>query len=176
MPVLALAGVLASMDCFAQPQCTAVFGDSRVDLGELRRPHAALAREPLRMPVRSETLTVTCPRDAVMTLVFSAREAAQEFAFGNGGHLQVRISEALLDGRKVQLRLLNRAGASGTPSFALDTVKPGDIVQPAVSGTSASGSMLQLQFELAAVVQPVQWRANDLHELEAALRVRVSMR
>jgi hypothetical protein len=175
MPAVALAGGLASMDCFAQLQCTAVFGDSRVDLGEIRRPNAAQFQEPLRIPVRTETLTVTCPRDAIMTVAFSGRDAAEEFVFGKGGHLQVRISEALLDGRQVRMRRMSVAETSAVPVLSLDTVKPGDAVQPIVLGAPASGSMLQLRLELAAVVQPAQWRINDLHELEAALRVQVSV-
>lgn len=157
----------------AQLECTALFGDSTVDLGAIRRPLEAPALDPIRLPVRTTMLTVTCAREAVMTLAFSGREAAQGFALGNGGHLQVRISEALLDGRNVQLRALHGA-ASGATAHAVDTIKPGDVVRPAVEGIAAGGSVLQLRFELAAVLMPGQWRVYDLHDLEEVLRVQVS--
>lgn len=172
--VLALAAWLTSIECMAQMECTAQFGDPRVDLGAIRRPLGARALDPVRLPVRTATLIVSCSREAVMTLAFSAREAAPVFALGHGGHLQVRISETLLDGRTVQLHALHGAAASGARPLAVDRVKPGDVVQPAVEGAAAGGTVLQLRLELAAVLMPGQWRINDLHDLEAVLRVQVS--
>lgn len=172
--MLALAGLLTSVECMAQLECNALFSDSRVDLGAIRRPLEALALDPIRLPVRTAMLRVTCPREAVMTLAFSGREAPQGFALGNGGHVHVRIGEALLDGRPVQLRALHGAAASGATPLAVDTVRPGDVLQPTVEGAATGGSVLQLRFELATVLMPGQFRINDLHDLESAVWVQVS--
>lgn len=171
--ILALASLLASNPSWAQLDCTALFGTAELDLGALRRPPGMSPHEPVRVPVPTQTLTVSCPRDAFMTLAFSASHGTQGFAFGSSGHLEVRIQEALLDGRTVQLRGLPGA-ETGMPGRMVDRAKPGDRVQPVRDGALAGGMILQLRLEVFAVLMPSQFSIHDLHDLIASLRVQVT--
>nr|WP_319526827.1 hypothetical protein [Pseudomonas laurentiana] len=168
-------GVMAAGHAMAQ-KCTIRLSESNMNFGRIIAP-GSNARQPTghlhTLGSRSIGLSASCPTAATPMLVLRGETYADHFKFAQSGHVRVRLSNAMLDGRRVDLaRADSDAAAPDSYASSIEAV-PGDSVIPMSEGAPALGSVLSLQVEIRPLVPITELRTRDTKTLEAHLAFQV---
>jgi hypothetical protein len=130
---------------------------------------------------RRLSLSLSCSEPVDMSLFYRVMAATTErFHFGDRGSYQIRISNAVLDGRSVNLGLIN--GVSQPPVETASSLiwRPEHGVVPVQAGASLQGSSFSAQLEATAWVREqgmqmrdaVTWEASGVFDAVGAGRSR----
>lgn len=168
--LLLLLGVVALSGQHAHAQdCKLSISQTELDFGQIRHPGATSkldGQHLYTLGTRYVALNASCPANSKLMLILRGDSLAKHFRFAAQGQLQVRLSNALLDGRAVDLAVVRAVGeAPGAPASAID-VTPGDLIVPVSGGLAAEGSLLSLQIEVSPGVAMDEFSARDRKTLE----------
>jgi hypothetical protein len=129
------------------------------------RPDAAPERS---LGERLIGLTLSCAQPIEMSLFYRAMAAtAGRFHFAERGSYQVRIRDAVLDGRSVDIGLIARIGQPPTETASSLIWRPEHGVVPVLAGVSVQGRRFSAQLELTAWVQEHGMQVRDAVTWEA---------
>ena len=151
--VLALLGAaLISTAAQAEDDCTMQFSQQKLDYGSFTRSELQTSKTSsglLSMGKRTFSLSSTCGAGALIGVTFNANSHDENgYRFAQNGLFTLKIIDAQLDGRTVQMRPSARI-ASGAESGLL---RPGDYLVPHDGQTPALGERLNLQIEAHALL------------------------
>ncbi|WCM50409.1 DUF1120 domain-containing protein [Pseudomonas sp. WJP1] len=130
---------------------------------------------------RQLSLNLSCPQPIDMSLFYRATAAtAERFRFAERGSYQVRVRDAVLDGKSVDIGLIAAAGQPPKETAANLIWRPGHGVAPIHAGASLQGRHFSVLLELSAWVQEqgmqvrdaVTWEASGVFDAVAAGRTR----
>lgn len=156
--------------------CEIRLGQTELDFGEIRPVEASLSLDPRHLymlDTRYVTLHVHCPTSSKLMLVLNGENMNNRIRFGAQGQLQVRLSNALLDGHMVDLAVIRLVGdPPEKPAEKID-VAPGDLIMPVSAGLAAEGSLLSLQIEISPGLVMDEFKTQDHKTLEGHLRFEV---
>ena len=130
------------------------------------RPDSAPERN---LGERRLSLSLSCPTATDLSLFYRAMAAtAERFHFAERGSYQLRVRDAVLDGRSVELGLI--AGAGQPPSEIASSLiwRPEHGIAPVQAGTSLQGRTLSAQVEVTAWVQEQGMHVRDAVTWEAS--------
>lgn len=155
--------------------CAVALGQAQLDFGQIGNPgnRHGLEREGYAIGTRYASFNARCPSLARMVLMIRGDSGGEQFRFARQGQLRVRLSHAVLDGRAVDLAVVQSVGETpGPPMPALD-VAPEDLIVPVSAGLAAEGSLLSLQIEVSPSVTLDEFSARDSMRMEAHLSLEV---
>lgn len=161
-------GLLAAQQSFAQ-ECQVNLSESVMDLGQLSHPGSNNAPSPgnlYALGERTLSLNASCPGASKLMLLLQGDTLGNKFRFAQRGQVSVTLSNALLDGRNVDLAQVN--GNAAAEAFAASIVAmPGDRVIPISGGLPAEGSNLSLQIEIRPLVPVAELSSSEAKTLES---------
>lgn len=170
-------GVLMSGQIFAAQECHITLSESNMDFGRVTQPGSNDPRSANNMHAlgnRVISVNASCPQAAKLVLQVQGAALGEQFRFARQGQVGVYLSNALLDGRSVDLAKSQSIGAAPGASAASIMATPGDRVIPVSGGLPATGSVLSLQVEIRPLVAMAELRTRDAKTLEANLSFRIS--
>lgn len=150
-PVLALAlpALLAAHPATAN--CDLTFSDNVIDYGQLDMSHVGNDRAGVPVALASRTLSAVCKAPSVMTVTLQGPpNTPQAFKLGEAAEYGFQITQALLDGKPVQI---GKPAVIGLPPSAATmplALGPGEHVTPLMDGVPARGSRLDLTLQIQA--------------------------
>lgn len=152
---LALLGLGALPTKQAQADdCRLTLSQAQLDFGLMNRAiHLTQARERL-LGERRLSLTLNCAHPTDMSLFYRGLAAAGErLRFTERGSYSVQVSDAVLDGKAVELGLL--AGIGQAPSVRASTLtwRPDHAIVPLQEGSPVQGSSFSAQLLVSAWAQ-----------------------
>lgn len=152
--------------------CEIRLGQADLDFGQIQHPGANPALDAQRLyalGARYVSLNASCPDSAKLMLILRGDSVGDSFRFAAQSRLKVRLSNALLDGRAVDLALIRAVGeVPGPPASTVDVV-PGDLIVPVSAGLAAQGKLLSLQIEVSPGVAMDEFNTRDRKTLEGNL-------
>lgn len=172
---LLIGATLASEPALAD-DCQINLSQSQMDFGQVMPPstNAALNAGNLHsLGNRVISLNASCPQPSKLLLVLRGEQLGADFKFAKQGQTRVALSNALLDGRSVDLAQVKAPGAAAGAYSPSITVVPGDMIIPVSGGLPATGSVLSLQVEIQPVVPVAELRTREAKTLEANLSFEV---
>jgi hypothetical protein len=98
---------------------------------------------------------------------------AEQFKFAQRGNISVSLSNAQLDGRRVDLAQIKTSGAVPGVSSPSLVATPGDLIIPTSGGVTAEGSVLSVQIEVRPMIPVAEFKTRDTKTLEANLSFEV---
>ncbi|MGV8889719.1 MAG: hypothetical protein ACOH2P_17110 [Pseudomonas sp.] len=119
------------------------------------------------------SLNASCPKASKLMLVLRGETHGEQFKFAQTGQVRVRLSNALLDGRSVDLAQTKSVGAAPSAYGQSIEAVPGDMVIPVSGGQPAVGLVLSVQIEIRPLVPVSELRTRDAKTLEANLSFQV---
>ncbi|MFP2768851.1 hypothetical protein [Oceanisphaera sp. KMM 10153] len=149
-------------------ECDMQLSSREVNYGALYRGEltTGAAMSAIALGKRQLTLTVACRQPTAMGLRFDATPAGEDaYRFARQGAFTVRLHDATLDGRPVQLASRSANGDTGSPSGAAQ-MKPGGVVVTAAEGAEATGKVFTVQVEIDTRIDDAATRARDISVLE----------
>ena len=175
---LALSG-FTSLASASVDECRFHLSQPDLDFGLMNRAIRADSALERTLGERQMSLSLSCSLPTDMSLFYRAMAAtADRFHFAERGSYQLRIRDAVLDGRSVDLGLI---GAGGQPPVATASNliwRPGHGVVPVHAGLPLQGRTFSAQLELTAWVEEqgmqvrdaLTWEASGVFEAVAAER------
>lgn len=172
---LLLLGLMAGEKASAQ-ECKVNLSNSNVDFGRVIQSGANSTLSVGNIHAlgnRTISLNAICPQDSKMVLSLRGTQLGEQFKFAKQGSISVNLSNALLDGRRVDLAQVKTPG--GVPGVVAASVVavPGEIVMPMSGGVPAQGAVLSIQIEVRPLVPVAELRTRDATTLEADLSFEV---
>ncbi|NBF05670.1 hypothetical protein GV819_25575 [Pseudomonas sp. Fl5BN2] len=149
-----ICAVFLSGQTFAQ-ECQINLSESNMDFGRVTQRSSS---DPLDMGNlhalgnRFISLHTSCPGASKLMLLLRGDALGEQFRFAKQGRVSVSLSNAVLDGRNVELAQTKSVGAALGPHGSSIEAVPGDRVIPISGGLPAEGSVLSLQVEIRPVV------------------------
>ncbi|SEM32197.1 Protein of unknown function [Pseudomonas sp. ok272] len=167
---LALLGLAALSPAPAlADECRLSLSQTQLDFGLMNRAiHSTQARERL-LGERRVSLTLNCPHPTDMSLFYRGLAAfGERLRFTDRGSYHVQVSDAVLDGKAVELGLL--AGSGQAPSLSASTLtwRPEHAIVPLADGSPAQGSSFSAQLLVSA------WAQEDAAQVRDAVTWDVS--
>lgn len=171
---LLLAGEILGSQAHAG-NCEIRIGQREVDLGTLNYPgvEAFDQRQMLTLGTRFTSLNATCRSPSRLTLLISGNGQIDHFRLADQSKLHVHLSNALLDGRAVNLATIRSSGDLQFDGSTSLEIKPGDIVVPTIDGQGVEGSLLSLQIEISPTIARRQFETRDSTRLNSHLNFEV---
>lgn len=174
-------GVLLISAAFASEQvladdCQINLSQSQMDFGQVMPPSTNVALNAGNLHSlgnRVISLNASCPKPSKLLLVLRGEQLGADFRFAKQGQTRVALSNALLDGRSVDLAQVKAPGTAPGASSPSIIAVPGDMIIPVSGGLPATGSVLSLQVEIQPVVPVAELRTRDAKTLEANLSFQV---
>lgn len=135
--------------------CRIQLSETTVDYGNLTR--AAIMGKTTSAPNvslgdRQMALNVLCQSATKIGLIVNGAAAQDNFKFGDSGQFTVLLSDALLDGKPVNLRSSQADGKQAAEPGATLAVTPGARVAPLIAGQHVPGKNLSLLVGINAKV------------------------
>ncbi|UVL63614.1 hypothetical protein LOY54_10245 [Pseudomonas sp. B21-032] len=156
--------------------CRINLSESQMDFGQVIPPSSNVALNTGNLHDlgnRSISLNASCPQPSKLLLVLRGEQLGADFKFARQGRTRVVLSNALLDGRSVDLAQVKSPGvAPGAYSSAINVV-PGDMIIPVSGGLPTTGSALSLQVDIQPVVPVAELRTREAKTLEANLSFQI---
>lgn len=156
--------------------CKINLSQSQMDFGQVIPPssNAALnAGNKHNLGNRVVSLNASCPQPSKLLLVLHGEQLGADFKFAKQGQTRVTLSNALLDGRSVDLAQVKSPGAVAGAYSSVVNVVPGDMIIPVSGGVPATGSVLSLQVDIQPIVPVSELRTREAKTLEANLSFQV---
>lgn len=160
---------------FAQ-ECNISLSNSSVDFGQVIQPGPSDALNSGNMHglgYRAISVNVVCPEASKMALSFRGEQLGGKFKFAKQGNILINLSNALMDGRRVDLAQVKTPGAVPEAFAASVEVVPGEMVIPISGGIPVEGAVLSVQVEVRPLMPVVELKTRDKTTLEANLSVEV---
>ena len=155
--LLGLAGNVLASD-----ECQLTLSEPLVDFGLMSRLAQNDSAPQRLLGERRLSLTFNCPKSQDLSLFYRALAAdTQQLRFTEHGHYQIEASNAVVDGRAVELGLV---AAQGQPPLSIASVqdwRPGHGMVPSLQGGVVNGSSLSLQLTLRAWADSAATRVRD---------------
>ncbi|AZE53292.1 Beta-fimbriae probable major subunit [Pseudomonas synxantha] len=173
--------LLLGADAWGAEPCQLNLSESLLDFGLMNRAIIRLPAPERLLGERRLSLTVNCAQPTDLSLFYRALAAnAQRFQLTERGSYRLQASDAVVDGRAVELGLL--AGAGQPPvevSAALDW-RPDHLMMPMLNGVPVTGRSLSLQLlakawardDAVRVSDAVTWNASGIVDALASGRSR----
>ena len=161
-------GLLAAQQSFAE-ECQVNLSESVVDLGQLSHPGSRDAPSPgnlYALDERTLSLNATCPGATKLMLLLQGDTLGDKFRFARRGQVSVTLSNALLDGRNVDLARVKDTAVPDVFGPSIVAV-PGDRVIPVSAGLPAQGSNLSVQIEIRPLVPVAELSSSEAKTLES---------
>lgn len=161
-------GLLATQEAFAQ-ECQINLSDSVIDLGQLSHPGSNNVPSPGNLHALGErtiSLNASCPGATKLMLLLQGDRLGDKFRFAQRGQVSVTLSNALLDGRNVDLARVKDTTVPDVFGPSIVAV-PGDRVIPVSAGLPAEGSNLSLQIEIRPLVPVAELSSSEAKTLES---------
>ncbi|WP_409279460.1 DUF1120 domain-containing protein [Pseudomonas defluvii] len=173
--VICSIGIMATEHAAAQ-KCAIRLSESTMNFGRIIAPGSS-APQPVGnlhpLGSRMVGLNASCPTSATPMLVMHGEAYADQFKFARSGHVRVQLSNALLDGRRVDLAQASSGTAAPDRYGSSIEAMPGDRIIPISGGLPAQGSVLSLQVEVRPLLPTSELRTRDAKTLEAHLAFQV---
>lgn len=155
-------------------ECEITLSNHHIDYGPQQHPSGAVtALATYRLDRREIRLNASCWDDSAIALSLRGPLHASRMKFSDQGQVNVRMSQAQLDGRPVALARLNDLGATGAGLESLATA-PGDVIVPVEGGLAARGKTLVLSLEIIPELPLSDMRSRDAKVHEGQLRIDAS--
>lgn len=172
-----ICAVFLAEQSVAAQECQITLSESNVDFGRVTQPGSnnptsANAMHPLGNRIVS--LNANCPQPAKLLIQLRGAGQGEQFRFAQGGQMGVTLSNALLDGRSVELAKVQLTGSAPSTSGSSIEAMPGDRVIPVSGGLPVVGSQLSMQIEFKPQVPMAELRTRDAKTLEANLSFQIS--
>ncbi|MFL1552217.1 hypothetical protein ACI77I_24560 [Pseudomonas sp. D47] len=167
--LLSGAVALSSQPVRAEESCGIHLGQADVDYGQIYHPGNATSLDSSNLyavGTRYVSRNASCPASSRLMLILRGESVAEHFRFASRSQIQIRLSNASLDSRTVDLALIRAIGE--LPGLAASTVDvaPGDLIVPVSGGLAAEGSLLSLQIEVSLGVSMDELKIRDRKFLE----------
>lgn len=149
--------------------CQLSLSQNVLDYGLMNRAIRADSASERNLGERHLSLTLSCAQPTDMSVFYRAMAANTErFHFAERGSYQVRIHDALLDGRPVDLGLI--AGVGQPPVHTASTLswRPAHGIVPVQAGVPVQGRRFSAQVELTAWVREHGLQVRDAVSWEAS--------
>ena len=167
-------GLLAAQQAFAE-ECQVNLSESVMDLGRLSHPGSNNAPSPgnlYALGERTLSLNATCPGATKLMLLLQGDTLGDKFRLAQRGQVSVTLSNALLDGRNVDLARVKDTTVPDVSGSSIVAV-PGDRVIPVSGGLPAEGSNLSVQIDIRPLVPVTELSSRDAKTLEGHLSFEV---
>lgn len=155
--------------------CSISIGGGDVDYGSVTRHQ--LQEQPgnqLSFGKRTVPVSVACPYPRVMKVgIQGERSADGQFRYGAQGSLQVRLSDASLDGKSVLLTRISASGVPMGPAADSVTVLVGERVVAGDASAPAKGRNLSLKMEVEPVLSDSAARVNSREHSDARVTLQL---
>lgn len=167
---------LASTD-----ECQLNLSQPMLDYGLMNRAIRPDSTPERNLGERQLSLSLNCSHPTDMSLFYRAMAAtATRFHFADRGSYQVRIRDAVLDGRPVDIGLISGVGQVPVQTASNLTWRPDHGVVPVQSGVPLQGRTFSAQLELTAWVREqgmqvrdaVTWETSGVFDAVGAGRTR----
>ncbi|WP_273828373.1 MULTISPECIES: hypothetical protein [Pseudomonas] len=171
-----LIGAALSSEQALADDCRINLSQSQMDFGQVIPPNSNVALNAGNLHDlgnRMISLNASCPQPSKLLLVLRGEQLGADFKFAQQGQTRVALSNALLDGRSVDLAQVKSPGAAPGAYSSTINVVPGDMIIPVSGGLPATGSVLSLQVEIQPVVPVAELRTREAKTLEANLSFQV---
>lgn len=156
--------------------CEIHLGESNLNLGQIANPGAnapTISNGLYPVGTRFISLNVSCPTHSKLLLILRGDRVAEQFRFATNGQLKVSLSNALLDGRAVDLAQIRAVGDTPRQPSSIIEVSPGDLVVPVSAGLAAEGTLLSIQIEVSPAITLDEFRTLDRKTIEGNLSIEV---
>lgn len=147
-----------------------------VDFGHIRNPSSLAALDTLNLyplGIRHISLNGTCRSTSKMVLAVSGGSEAGHFKFADGGQMRLRLYDALLDGRAVDLALIRTVGDVPELIAPSVVVLPGNMFVPFSGGLAAEGTLLTLQVEVSPGIPMREFKTVDTKIISGDVSFRI---
>lgn len=147
--------------------CDMQLSSREVDYGALHRGELTSSARVAAVPLgkRQLTLSVICRQPIAIGLRFDGDPVgADAYRFGGRGSFTVRLSEATVDGRPVQLFAFPGSGGTGAASSVL--MRPDGIIGVTAQGARLTGKAFTFKAEIDTTIDDAATRVRDLSVLE----------
>lgn len=169
LSMLLLTGLMGAGQALAN-ECKISLSDANVDFGRIMQPGANDTLGAGNMHVlgkRSITLNAICPKEAKLVLSLRGAQLGEQFKFAKKGNININLSNAQLDGHRVELAKIEAPGSVPTSSGPSVIAVPGDMVIPVSVGMPAQGSVLSIQVEISPIVPVAELRTREATTMES---------
>ncbi|MEB0047315.1 MULTISPECIES: hypothetical protein [unclassified Pseudomonas] len=173
--LLMLTGLLGTAQAVAQ-DCQVSLSNSTVDFGRVIQPSTNDALNAGNMHALGDrviSLNAICPSGSKVVLSLRGAQQGEQFKFAKQGNIRVSLSNAQLDGRRVELAQVKTLGAGPSAAAPSIVASPGDQVIPVSGGLPAEGSVLSVQIEVRPTVPVAELRTRDATTMESNLSFEV---
>lgn len=160
-------GLLLAQQSLAQ-ECQINLSESVMDLGRLEHPGSRDAPSPGNLYAlgnRTISLNASCSGATKLMLLLQGDTLGDKFRFAQRGQVRVTLSNALLDGRNVDLAQVKDTAVPEVFGPSVVAV-PGDRIIPIRGGMPAEGSTLSLQVEIQPLVPVAELSSSEAKTLE----------
>lgn len=154
------------------PTCSINAGPDTVDFGSRSRGQLQNIQGGLTPGTRTMTLNAGCTLARTMKIRIDGSARGDKFSWGGTDSiLQITASHALLDGKSVQLLLINAAGVPQGKSADALSFAPGEGLVAAMHGVPVSGKQLSMVLEMVPLLGEQDSRPRQRTYPEATLHV-----
>lgn len=158
---LAAGSLLLSMGVSAQ-ECQLNVSEARLDFGLMHRGGPAPTMPELQLGERRLSLTLSCPQPTDLSLFYRGVAAGIErLRFTERGSYSLRVEDAVLDGRAVELGLVPGPGTVPVTRGQSLLWQPDHGVVPLRDGLPVTGESLSLSLEVKAFAQSDATQVRD---------------
>ncbi|MGE1155712.1 DUF1120 domain-containing protein [Pseudomonas kitaguniensis] len=173
---LGLAGNALALD-----ECQLNLSEALLDFGQMNRLAQHDSDAQRLLGERRVSLSLSCPQALDPSLFYTALAAnAQRFRFTDHGSYEIQVSDAILDGKPVELGLLPGVGQAPAASAATLNWRPEHAIAPVQNGAVLSGKHFSVQLlvkawaDIAAthVREATTWDVSGQFEARRAERYR----
>lgn len=161
----------------ADTRCSVSLGSHTVDYGALSRwqlRDSEAGSRHVTFGKRTLMLSVICPSSQPLVLRLNGERSAKgDLRYGERGWLAIRVLEANLDGKSVQVVSSRPDGViEGAASDSL-TLQPGQVFAPGVNGQVAKGQSFTARVEIEPMLSAEAARVGSLTTSEARFNLQL---
>lgn len=156
--------------------CDVIISEPTLHLGRVMHPGASAGSAPhdaYAIGSRTVSMNVGCSEETRLAWVVRGSALGEQFRFARGGHLVVRMSNAQVDGRSVELASVGSAAEIPSQSAASVEVKPGNRIVPMAAGAIARGTLMTVQVDVMPHVPLHELRGREEISLDSHLQFEV---
>ncbi|WP_213878244.1 fimbrial protein [Pseudomonas sp. dw_358] len=160
----------ATMTLPVDVRCTVSFGNDQVDYGTVSRwqlQDAQTGPHEVTFGKRTLMLSVICPYSQTIRLrLYGERNASGDLRYGDRGRLILRLSDAQLDGKNVQLVSSRPDGVVEGSTHDSLWLQPGQVFAPGIDGKA-----LTARIEIEPILPETEARVGSLRSSESRFRI-----
>lgn len=171
-------GLLALATCSsAMADCQVSISQSTLNYGQIKRGDVVnTVKEWSALAERNVQLNVYCSEAQKMALFFNGQAGDQQvFTLGNSSRLAVVASNAMLDGKSVQLSQTESHGTFVLSGQSRDElpIRNGQGIVPVSGGVAMTGQQLSVTLKVKPALNHNELNVRDKHSLNSAIQIQV---